>query len=575
MRSKLLKYVKNQNLDIVRKSIKYIPESIKYAKILDQEICNFAVNKNKNLIFFIPSEYLTDELIISALSSISGDYQSISKFPQKYLVKAVENNPSLIKYIINYDHDLALQVIKKDGSLIKYIKNEIVDFELCKLAIQNSRIAIYNIPCEYFSDDLFEYYLDIYKEKCHVLNDVDAYVNISDNLIEKLATYVPKYSKYLVSRLSQNILIDLCKIKYALIEHIENPPIEIIENVLNNNIYFDELIAKQAIKNNRLDYLIENGYYKLLKYTNYEPDDYIKYIKIYQDAILYIPDQFITNEIFFYALCNRPSTVYFLCEHLTLEILEKFDDIQKEQILNNLPDIEIKLDENILQKYCRLNTNVACIYMSLYPELCDEKILCLADWFNINYNVLKKINFDNLSYDFCKYIIINKCPQIFSYLPKKYIDYEMCYTAVKHCGNNIRFVKSKYRDFKMINLAMEENMYNILYIRPDECDYQNLIQKFIDNAPGGYFDIYRYINKDFITNDVLRTYVMKNVKNLMYADQTLEICKLAIKFTNFVNNVSTFDYNFEALKYIKNKNIKKYCKKYLAKKYVKFLNSME
>ena len=208
-----LKYIPEifRSLDLCLKALIYDESAIKYIphEFMNMQICNLAVDYNINAIIYIPYIIFSLEIYKLIVLKNSDLLQYIPKhfivpelflqnFDMKYskllynmynicnemitseicknaILESAENIqfvPDKYKSI-----ELIILIIKKYG-LIKYCPIDMLNYELCKIAVTKNYIVIYDVP---------EHLIDIELWKLAILNDYTG--NVYLNCPDKYKTY--------------------------------------------------------------------------------------------------------------------------------------------------------------------------------------------------------------------------------------------------------------------------------------------------------------------------------------------------------------------------------------------------
>lgn len=182
-----LKYIQNQSLDVIKRSIEIWPESLEYVieqtteicwlaltrtnyilskiKNPSYEMCLFAVETNPYSIINVPDEHKTTELCWIVINSASS---------------------SLLNHIPNPSNDMIEATLSKDGKGIAHIS--ILNADFCAMAVQTTKSAIKYVPRSFLTEEM------CWQALYHNVNLFDYTWKTKD-----MCEYVLKYNGYLIA----------------------------------------------------------------------------------------------------------------------------------------------------------------------------------------------------------------------------------------------------------------------------------------------------------------------------------------------------------------------------------------
>jgi hypothetical protein len=173
---------------------------------IDLNMCKKAITKYPNHIFNMPRELVNIDLFNLCLSG-------------KFLPSIILVQNRFSNYMTK---EIYIKYIKDDGDNFRFINSNRIDFDLCKIALENEGKFEY-IPIQ-FRNNLELVNLALKNKDYHYLNRDFLYKNYSDKIIEEYQNYF--YNEIIefikMKNLSYNdIILIINKIKFPIDKHNE------------------------------------------------------------------------------------------------------------------------------------------------------------------------------------------------------------------------------------------------------------------------------------------------------------------------------------------------------------------
>ncbi len=353
---------------------------------------------------------------------------------QKYIYAVVKYCPSMIAFVKEQTYELALMAIKKYCLCINYINSDILDISLILEAIDCS------IPKYYYNFQKSQLFFNIIKEKKDFVKD------INENIITKdISDFAFKYFDYWIAHIPKKYLtIDICI--SGLNKHYEN--IKYIDIFFQTKEMFD--IIKNDITSNYFKYI--NPKFQTLELC-------LKMIDEDSTIIKYIRKDLLTNKLLMNALNNSEHAFKYIDNNSkTFEMCklmaEKYGHllfIPEQYLTNEIYILALKKDIN----------NIVKIKFELQTK---EMIDIIINTINNNKHysllyILKNINPNLQTYEL-SLLCIKKNIYLFKYINKKNHTKELIDLVLSQDSNLIRYVK---------NIEYLKNIWNTQNIELDEC----------------------------------------------------------------------------------------------------------
>lgn len=353
---------------------------------------------------------------------------------QNNIYKIVNYCPSMIAFVKNQTYELAFMAVKKYCLAINYIDKKILDDKLILESIDCSKEKYY------YNFQKSQLYYNIIKEKKDFVKDIDKSI-----LTKEITLYAFENFDYWIAHFpKQYLTIDICLL--ALNKHYEN--IKYIDSYLQTKKMIE------LIKDN-----ITSSYFKYINPKFQTIELCLKLINDNPTIILYFRKDLLTTDLLLYSINNNYDVFKYLDDNLkTYEmcklIAEKYGNIIF------IPDKFLTNEIYILA----LNKNINNIIKIEFEAQTQEMIDIIYNTIKNNNNycllyILKYINPKLQTYELA-YMFVKKNVYLFKYITKKNHKIELLNYVLSQDFNLIKYVK---------NPNYLKHIWKIEYIELDEC----------------------------------------------------------------------------------------------------------
>lgn len=218
--------ISNYKLSEIINHIKGNPTAANFI-ISDCAVAAKLVDYYPEFIKYVPEELITDDLIISALSSTHYHKNSV---PDKYIT-----------------NDIIIKVLEKNGASITNIPNYLLTYDFCKIAVEQSPYSILYIKVSsYITEELF---------KMAVEKNPNVLVHVHGNIKTKEEWYTPDVIEK-INTLDDIKIFQSPLLKYMSSENIlrlikKHPNEVIIHGANDNDKLHNEEMYLELIKINK------------------------------------------------------------------------------------------------------------------------------------------------------------------------------------------------------------------------------------------------------------------------------------------------------------------------------------
>lgn len=143
-------------------NLKYIPK-----KIIDYNLCMIAVKNNKFALKYVPKHLINYELCFMA---VSNEESSI-------------NNSNLIRSLSYKIINGITLNINLEETIINYVPNNLINYNLCSIALINNINEIYYIPTKYIDDNLIKIIINKHINYISIINENKLSQELKDLII--------------------------------------------------------------------------------------------------------------------------------------------------------------------------------------------------------------------------------------------------------------------------------------------------------------------------------------------------------------------------------------------------------
>jgi len=261
----------------------------------------------------------TNEMCVKALEKNVCAYLFIKEITPDLLLRIVKNSPDFIYYFTYND---ILTVLKQNGLLLKYVDNTILTDEIYMTAVSNNGLAL-----EYVKIKTKELCYQAVKRNGTALQFVDKEL-IDEDICRLAIEYTPNCFKFVPEKLftfdfleyaiNKNCVFDFSKLTPTLIDRvIQNNGLQI------RNFSHTPQRCLSAVKNNGL---------ALLYIQDLDRSDELCEQAVKQNgmALKYVENQ--TLELYLYAIKQNPNAVKFIIDKNIKDVME---EIIKEKKFTN------------------------------------------------------------------------------------------------------------------------------------------------------------------------------------------------------------------------------------------------
>lgn len=491
-----------------------------FFKTLDDSMLKYFCKQDGMILKYIDKNSLNNDLLNELYNLAfnqnfrSFQYMNITDlFEHSVLESILEKDENLIKYIPDkiLTNKLIQIALEKDGNLIKYIPNKVLTDKLIQIAVQSRSSAIMYLKQTDITIDIINLVLNKPNiDECQLGSLMNFFpTNFFDldtfdmNLLKKLITSNKKlftifFNKIKDTKFKDELLKIGVKIDYDLFSYVNHPEIDIETGSYTNSdqVAKYQKICEMVVK--------ENGKCMMCMPEKLLTQNICKTaVSQYGLLLNCVPKRWRTIEMCISAVKQ---------DGLAFQYIPS--DFDKDKIINlawlaieqNCESIKI-INKDILSfKMCKIGVQQNSKLIEYVPEdlLCFE-LLYLAvqdDYSNLRYlndNILNSVSSCMLQNLFK--LAVEKNWKALKFIPTVYKSKELDSWALNQNSNALEFIENKTED--IVNLALQKDGLSLKYINNQTerlcwiaCEQNELAIK--------------YVNKDFLTQELINYCVQRN-----------------------------------------------------------------